>query len=110
MTVSLEDETCTRMSRFLPNALERAISSYKMISILYPVDRETKQAKPTEFKKQQDACKMALAHVEFIMKLTQRTVDMYNKKPNTEDDAQTQKELEAMLQSARQEICEIDQI
>ncbi len=51
-----------RIARFLPRALENALASYKQIAA-----KTYKEA--ADAKKQHDACKVAIAHVELLLKL-----------------------------------------
>ncbi|MCB1782373.1 MAG: hypothetical protein KDI13_00105 [Alphaproteobacteria bacterium] len=59
-----------RIAEFLPRALSTALNSYMKF---------TKQAKqdndPVKFKKHHDACKVAIAHIELLIKLA-KLVDM----------------------------------
>ncbi len=55
-------DTRVRMCRFLPKALETALASYRRMSRKAEHDY-------TDYKKQQDACKVALGHVQLLLKL-----------------------------------------
>ncbi|MCB1782376.1 MAG: hypothetical protein KDI13_00120 [Alphaproteobacteria bacterium] len=53
-----------RIAEFLPKALETAVASYKTFS-----DKQSHEGDPVKFKAYHDACKVALAHIELLMKL-----------------------------------------
>lgn len=50
------------IAKFLPNALEKAISSYENY-----MNKDPKEIK--DFKAHHDACKVALAHIDLLLKL-----------------------------------------
>jgi len=63
MTKKIEEGTRLQIARFLPDAIARALSSYHEFS-----QREVpKDAK--EFSAHHSACKVAIAHIELLIKL-----------------------------------------
>ncbi len=59
----IEDETRRQISVFLPDAIARALDSYHSFSAQEPPD----EAK--EFTAHHNACKVAIAHIELLIKL-----------------------------------------
>ena len=61
---TIEDRTRRRISAFLPDALAKALTSYHLFA-----DREFSVEKPKEFSDHHSACKVAIAHIELLIKL-----------------------------------------
>lgn len=91
-----------RIANFLPKALERAVVSYKMIALDHPVHKETKETDTAKLKKQHEACKVAIAHIELLLKLA-RMSDI-KECDKAKNDAATQEELLQMLNQAQGEV------
>lgn len=91
---NIESGMRDRIAEFLPCALQRAIGSYENF-----MDRE-KYEKAGDFKAHHDACKVALAHIELLVKLA-RWADLPD--PRVEDENQ-QKLLAEMIEAARGEL------
>ncbi|MGH1455807.1 MAG: hypothetical protein ACRBDI_03410 [Alphaproteobacteria bacterium] len=106
---SLEEGVRERITRFLPKALERAITSYKMITVHHPIDKETKETNFVDAKKKHDACKVALAHVELLTKLARQTA-VVSKEDTDQKYKKEQEELLIMLNNAEKEIAQITEI
>ncbi len=62
---NIEDDARNRIASFLPEAMERALQSYRS----FLDESEHKNAK--EFKAHHDACKVAIAHLELLIKLAE---------------------------------------
>ncbi len=62
----IDKGTRERIAKFLPKALETALSSYRNFSRAKP------ESGAEHFKKHHDACKVALAHIELLLKLAGR--------------------------------------
>ncbi len=60
--IGIETRTRKQIAHFLPKAMKNAISSYREFS-----KQEFKDTK--EFKDHHGACKVALAHIELLLKL-----------------------------------------
>lgn len=60
----IEQGMRVRIARFLPKALEIALAAYKFSSVQKDKDGGA-------MKKHQDACKVAIAHVQLLIKLAQ---------------------------------------
>jgi len=104
----IEQGMRTRIANFLPKALERALTSYKMIaSANHPIDKETKDYDFVGAKKQQDACKVAIAHVELLLKLA-HYAKLPDKKGKGNNDV-TQDMLQTMLETAKTEVTTFNQ-
>ncbi len=91
---NIESGMRERIAEFLPCALHRAIVSYENF-----MDRE-EQEKAGEFKAHHDACKVALAHIELLVKLA-RWADLPD--PRLEDEDK-QRVLAGMIEAARGEL------
>ncbi len=104
----IEQGVRERIANFLPKALERALTSYKMIaSAKHPIDKETKGYDFVGAKKQQDACKVAIAHVELLLKLA-HYAKLAEGKGNCSGDV-TQDMLQTMLEAATSEVSAFNQ-
>lgn len=88
----IEDDMRGRLAGFLPRALEMALASYRHVSI-------RKKDDVADIKKQHEACKVAVAHVELLLKLARR-VDVMPQ----EDHAAEDEEMRGILEEARREI------
>ena len=55
------------IAKFLPAAIESALASYEQFSFDQSTKNETPQSK--DFKAHHDACKVAIAHIELLIKL-----------------------------------------
>lgn len=99
---TVENGLRCRIAGFLPRALERALASYKMISLMHPHDPRSGGA--GDVKKQHDACKVAIAHIELLMKLA-RWADLPDaQEDNADTQAVTQESLRDLIVSAQREI------
>jgi hypothetical protein len=65
MTQKIEGDTRARIAAFLPDAIAKALTSYQ----LFLEEGAHNDAK--EFKAHHDACKVAIAHLELLIKLAQ---------------------------------------
>lgn len=92
----VEDDMRGRLAGFLPRALEMALASYRHVSI-------RKRDDVADIKKQHEACKVAVAHVELLLKLARR-VDVVPQ----EDHAAEDEEMRKMMEAARAEIADFD--
>lgn len=90
----IEAGTRARIAKFLPKALARAIASYQLFS-----EQKPKQDS-ADFKKHQDACKVAIAHIELLVKLAKRTA-LSEEKP---DNKPSEKEILGLMETAQEEI------
>jgi len=57
-----------QMKEFIPQALETALERYKDFS-------KQEETDSTNFKKHQEACKVAIAHIELLIKLSNATIN-----------------------------------
>ena len=86
----LEDKTRLKIAEFLPGAIEQVLKSYRdfLASEVF--------TKTEDFKKNHEACKAAITHVELIIKLTERINQNGSEEPS--------EDLHAMLESAYAEL------
>ncbi len=94
-----------RIAKFLPHALETAILSYHEFSEEQATtpEEETDQSKNDKaksFRAHHDACKIAIAHIELLIKLAQ-WADLPD--PTLEDEMQAQT-LRGLIESAQAEL------
>ncbi len=92
----LEHDTRARIAAFLPQAIGTALESYQTFTAHTPLD------KASEFKAHHDACKVALAHIELLIKLA-RWAELPD--PETVDEDQ-QKLLMHLIENAKGELGE----
>ncbi|PCI55955.1 MAG: hypothetical protein COB36_03940 [Alphaproteobacteria bacterium] len=90
----IEAGTRARIAKFLPKALARAIASYQLFS-----EQKPKQDS-ANFKKHQEACKVAIAHIELLVKLAKRTA----LSETASDNKPSEKEIFALMETAQDEI------
>lgn len=93
---SIEESTRKQLIDFLPKVIAQAMLSYEeFLETTQPTD-------PKEFKVFQDACKVAINHIELLIKLA-----IWVDAPSKQDDGlKTHKMLENILKSAQGEINE----
>ena len=90
----IEDDMRVRISRFLPDAIAKALTSYhKFIDGDFPDEAK-------EFSAHHNACKVAIAHIELLIKLA-RFADLPDSKV---EDNNNQIILAAMMQEAEEEL------
>ncbi|MDP7142127.1 MAG: hypothetical protein QF692_02505 [Alphaproteobacteria bacterium] len=90
----IEQQTRQQISDFLPDAISRALTSY------YRFSRQDAPAEAKEFSAHHSACKVAIAHIELLIKLAR-----WAELPDAESgDANHQVVLAAMMREAQQEL------
>lgn len=93
---TIEDDTRRRIARFLPDAIVQALKSYHRFS------QQTAPEEAKEFSAHHNACKVAIAHIELLIKLA-RWADL----PDAQDENHNQQIiLAAMMQEAQNELDE----
>jgi len=100
MPQKLEGDMRGQIAEFLPKALETALDSYRIFSdqVVKKKDEEnTEPLKPTEFKSHHDACKMALSHLQLLLKVAD---DL----KAGEEGGIDNEHMQTLLESARQEL------
>ena len=90
----IEDLTREQISDFLPDAIARALRSY------YQFSQQDAPNEAKEFSAHHSACKVAIAHIELLIKLA-KWADLPN--ANVEDKGH-QVVLAAMMQEAQKEL------
>lgn len=68
MTENLTPDVQDQITDFLPKALENAIKSYDTF-LTQKEQSNAENAESDDFRKHHDACKVALVHIELILKL-----------------------------------------
>lgn len=101
----LETGMRERIANFLPRALETALLSYHEFSEEQATapdtgDETAKEEKVKSFKAHHDACKVAIAHIELLVKLA-RWADLPDPQIESERGAV---QLQGLLDSANQEL------
>lgn len=94
MTQKIEGDTRARIAAFLPDAIAKALTSYQLFL------EEGAHTDAKEFKAHHDACKVAIAHVELLIKLAQ-WADLPDP---TAEDINQQKILKAVMCPAIEEL------
>lgn len=77
----IEVQSRKAIAEFLPRAIESALFSYEQFSLDHSTSNESLQSK--DFKAHHDACKVAIAHIELLIKLA-KWADLPN--PQLEDE------------------------
>lgn len=90
----IEEETRRQIARFLPDAIARALTSYHGFS-----ERDISD-QPKDFSAHHTACKVAIAHIELLIKLA-RWADLPDAKA---DDHNQQIVLAAVMKEAEDEL------
>ena len=91
--MSIENSARDRIASFLPAALAAAMRSYQHFS-----EAEISEG-PKEFTAHHTACKVAIAHIDLLIKLA-RWADL----PATESGAKADPALSAMMRAAQAEL------
>jgi hypothetical protein len=96
MTQKIEEQTRTRIAAFLPDAIAQALTSYHHFS----KNRAGSEAK--EFAAHHSACKVAIAHIELLIKLA-RWAELPDARA---ENGNQQILLAAMMQEAEEELAD----
>jgi hypothetical protein len=64
MTIKIEEASRQQIAVFLPDAIAKAIASYHRF-----MDKTVNEEKAKEFAEHHNACKVAIAHIELLLKL-----------------------------------------
>lgn len=64
MTRTIESRSREQIAGFLPDAIAKALTSYHTFAT-----RDVSAEKPKEFSEHHSACKVAVAHIELLLKL-----------------------------------------
>jgi len=91
MTDTMNEQMRTHLATELPDALRTALLAYKKLM------KQQHRDMP-DFKKQQEACKAAIVHIECLIKLA-RTVD-----ETLPPESEEHEDLSAAIQSAMEEV------
>jgi len=90
----LETQTRARIAAFFPQAIAGALESYQAFTAETPLD------KAAEFKAHHDACKVALAHIELLIKLAH-----WAQLPDPAEEAEDQQKLLlGLIETAQSEV------
>lgn len=95
---SIENGMRTRIAEFLPCALGSAIKSYRNFCDDMVVEGDPKE--PKKFKEHHDACKIALAHIELLLKLA-KIADLPDSDFENEDQ---QRLLQGLIEQGKAEL------
>ena len=68
MSENLDEESRRKIAQFLPEALETAIESYHAFS-KFTAEQDDKKSPAKEFYDHHNACKVAIAHIDLLLKL-----------------------------------------
>lgn len=91
---NIEEETRKHIAEFLPDAIMTALLSYQM----FAEHEASDEAK--EFTAHHNACKVAIAHIELLIKLA-RWADI---EPPSIDDEDHNKILQTMIENAQRDV------
>lgn len=94
MTQTIEDATRQHLAAFLPDAISQALKSY------YRFAQQDPLPEPKEFSDHHKACKVAIAHIELLIKLA-KWADLPHKDAGTPND---QVILDGMVEKAQEEL------
>lgn len=95
MKQTIEDRSRQQIAAFLPDAIARALTSYHVFTIQ---DVPTTEAK--KFSEHHGACRVAVAHIELLLKLA-RWADLPDLGADNKND---QMMLAAMMREAEEEL------
>lgn len=87
----IDEQTRLYLEAFLPDALSNALESYQKFAA-----EEKKHETAKDFLEHHNACKVAISHVELLLKLTKRI----------EGSMQQNQDLEKMIEQAKRNILE----
>ena len=66
MNISIENQNRAQIAEFLPEAIRKALTSYKQF-----MEEQTVGTKAKDFKEHHMACKVAISHIDLLLKLAQ---------------------------------------
>ncbi len=96
----IQARTRQQLAAFLPSAITKALATYRELTGL-SIDKEA-----TEYKKHQEACKVAVAHIHLLVKLARDVASLSGaEEPNKESDDTM---LQTIIENAQKELKEID--
>ena len=101
MTTQIEDESREQIAGFLPEAIRKALTSYKKF-----MEEEKVEIKAKDFKEHHSACKVAISHIDLLLKLA-RWADLPDATVQGQND---QVVLLAALTEAKKELKEYEDI
>ncbi len=87
----------TTLLRYLPAAFDKTLSAYKKFSS-QPQDQEA-----SEFKKHHDACKIALSHVQELIKIAEK-IRVLNSESLKKEQAIDEAMLQTLIENAQKEL------
>lgn len=96
MKQTIEERSRQQIASFLPDAIARALTSYRVF-----MERDVAQDVPKAFSEHHGACKVAVAHIELLLKLA-RWADLPESAGGNEKAM-----LAAMMAEAEKELREI---
>ncbi len=105
----IQETTCTQITKFLPNALGHAITTYQRFVECFDKNPEEKPEDGNHlddakiFKARHDACKVAIAHIELLLKLADKVMKEGGA-GRDEGDELSQIALIAMIENAAAEV------
>lgn len=94
---SIKEQTRQKIIAFLPDAMKRALESYKTFA-----EKDLSDEKSGTFKEHHAACKVAIAHVELLTKLARWADVPEEAAPQQEEISQA--DLAAMVRKAQKEV------
>lgn len=102
MNETIEDRSRAQIAQFLPDAIARALTSYRLF-----MERDFSGEQAKAFSEHHSACKVAVAHIELLLKLA-RWADLPDAAGAV--DANSNAMLAAMMAEAEKELHHIREI
>ena len=100
MTQKIEDASRGQIAGFLPDAIARALTSYQAFSERNAMQGDDEDSAAKNFSSHHSACKVAIAHIELLLKLA-RWADLPHVAAGTHND---QIMLAGLMQEAEEEL------
>lgn len=99
MPHKIQSRTRAQIAAFLPAAITKALATYKELTHI-PITREA-----AEYKKHQEACKVAVAHIHLLVKLAR---DVSTLEHGGKEDGASDQTLQTLIENAQKELKTID--
>lgn len=97
---NLEARVRDQIKDFLPAALTRALSAYKHFSSQKAENKDD----PVDFKKHQEACKVAVAHIQLLIKLAKMVREFEPETNPQQNETNEQDMLQTLIENAQAEL------
>ncbi len=97
---NIEARTRAQMAKFLPSAINKATITYRTLTHMNLNEKDA-----AEYKKHQEACKVAVAHIHLLVKLARDVAALETSEPEKAEDDNAM--LQTLIENAQKELKEV---